>query len=64
MQEPIRRTVALTQGVEYVFRQHCKGNNPNEVNSAVENIYVVCPSAIHYGSATADTGECEYPRTD
>lgn len=40
-----------------MFRQHCKSNNPNEVNSAVENIYVVCPSAILYGPATADTGD-------
>jgi len=43
-QEPIRRVVRLAAG-DYVFRQFSKHTNPKEVNSAVENIYLVCPYA-------------------
>ena len=40
-QRPIRRVVQLVPGVSYLYRQHSAVNNPNEVNSAVENIYFV-----------------------
>jgi len=43
-QEPIRRVVRLVAG-DYVFRQYSSQTNPKEVNSAVENIYLVCPYA-------------------
>eukprot|EP01038_Epipyxis_sp_PR26KG_P014143 gene14143-18981_t len=40
-QEPIRRVVHLIPGIEYIYRQHSKLNNPNEVNSSIQNIYFV-----------------------
>ena len=48
-QAPIRRCVDLTPGLEVVFRQSSAETNPAEVNSAVENLYVVCPAAV-FGS--------------
>lgn len=40
-QEPIRRVVNLEKGVHYVFRQHGQHFNPDEPNSAIENIYLI-----------------------
>ena len=40
-QEPVRRVVDVTPGCEYVYRQHSKNNNPNEVNNSIENIYFI-----------------------
>lgn len=40
--EPIRRAVKILPGVEYVYRQHSRQFNPKEVNSAIENTYVIC----------------------
>eukprot|EP01034_Spumella_vulgaris_P021908 gene21909-27985_t len=40
-QEHLRRSVQLAPGTEYVLRGHSKDNNPNEVNSGIENIYLV-----------------------
>lgn len=40
--EPIRRTVQLDgTAKEYIYLQHAANNNPREVNSAVENVYLV-----------------------
>jgi insulysin len=40
-QVPHRRVVSLVPGTTYVYRQHAAQNNPAELNSAVENIYLV-----------------------
>ena len=39
-QEPFRRNVVLQSGVNYVYRQTCRSFNPEEVNSAIENVYI------------------------
>ena len=48
-QEPVRRTVILNNGIQYIFRQHSQFFNADEVNSAIENVYIfgeeVGPSA-------------------
>lgn len=38
---PIRRNVMLKSGCQYLYRLHSKQCNPEEVNSAVENIYII-----------------------
>ena len=38
---PHRRTVALVPGVEYVYRQFARHNNPDEPNSAIKNSYMI-----------------------
>ena len=40
-QLPVRRVVELSPGTSVTFRQHSAQNNPNELNSAVENIYLI-----------------------
>lgn len=40
-QEPIRRVVDILPGVHYIFRQSTVHFNPDEDNSAIENIYLV-----------------------
>lgn len=40
-QVPARRVVSLAPGGSYLYRQHSLQNNPNEQNSAVENVYLV-----------------------
>lgn len=40
-QVPLRRVVQLMPGSSFVYRQHSAQNNPAELNSAVENIYMV-----------------------
>jgi insulysin len=40
-QDRSKRMVTLQPGTQYVYRQHCKDHNPKEVNSAVENIYLI-----------------------
>ena len=46
-QVSIRRLVRLREGTSYLYRQRAADANPNEVNSATENIYRVGQS---YGS--------------
>lgn len=60
-QMPIRRSVQLEVGKEYIYRQHAKDNNPKEVNSAIESLYFVGPEC---GRSSADilvdtTGQTE-----
>ena len=55
----MRRVVRLEAGVEYVYRQHSRSFNPSEVNSAVENVYIVsesegCSSAGGLGTVDED----------
>ena len=38
-ESPTRRLVLLGEGTSYVYRQHALHNNPDEVNSAVQNVY-------------------------
>ena len=38
---PHRRTVTLVPGVEYVYRQFARHNNPDEANSAIKNSYMI-----------------------
>lgn len=40
-QSPNKFIVKLENQKEYIFRQHSLNNNKNEINSAVENIYIV-----------------------
>ena len=40
-QVPARRVAVLAPGSSYVYRQHALQTNPQEQNSAVENIYMV-----------------------
>ena len=40
-QEPVRRTVCLAKGTEYIYRQHSRTMNPKEANSAVEVVLFV-----------------------
>ena len=40
-QVSIRRLVRLREGTSYLYRQRAADANPNEVNSATENIYIV-----------------------
>ena len=40
---PVRRSVNLQEGKEYIYRQFARDNNPSEVNSAIENLYFVGP---------------------
>jgi secreted Zn-dependent insulinase-like peptidase len=54
-QAPVRRVVQLEESAGYVFRQHAALNNPNEVNSAVENIYMV-------GLSDGATKQCARPQ--
>lgn len=58
-QAPIRRCVDLTPGLEVVFRQSSAETNPAEVNSAVENLYVVCPAAV-FGSEQSNINLRKY----
>jgi insulysin len=44
-QEPVRRSVALEAGFNYLCRQHTLAFNPEEQNSAIENTYLVGPEA-------------------
>lgn len=39
--EPLRRSVQLQAGVEYQYRQCARQTNPNELNSAIENSYLI-----------------------
>lgn len=49
-QLPVRRVVNVSPGSSVIFRQHSVQNNPNEINSAVENIYLV---GLSDGASTA-----------
>lgn len=40
-QTPVRRVVQLPAGSHYIYRQHAVQTNPHELNSAVENVYLV-----------------------
>jgi hypothetical protein len=40
-QVSVRRVVAVPEGASYIYRQHAAQTNPNEINSAAENIYLV-----------------------
>lgn len=40
-QEPIRRVIHLDIAKEYIYRQHAKHFNINEMNSAIENLYFI-----------------------
>lgn len=55
-QEGVRRMVALPANREFVFRQHCRTFNPNEVNSAVETVYMV-GEVMGAGEATPSGGD-------
>ena len=44
-QQPSRRVVQLSADQEVILRQHACRNNPEEPNSAIENVYVVGLSA-------------------
>ena len=52
-QEPVRRTVILERGLTYVHRQHSQYFNPEEVNSAIENIYIL---GVEVGLSTDKEG--------
>lgn len=43
---PIRRQVRLLPGVEYIHRMHTSSYNKEELNSAIENLYVVDKFAL------------------
>ena len=53
-QVPIRRLVRLKEGTTYLYRQHAANANPNEVNSATENIYMVGQSHGSSSSSSSD----------
>eukprot|EP01035_Chromulina_nebulosa_P017237 gene17237-22763_t len=40
-QESIRRAVKFEPNTTYIYRQHAKHYNPDEVNSGIENVYYV-----------------------
>ncbi len=43
---PIRRQVRLLPGIEYIHRMHSSSYNKEELNSAVENLYIVDKFAL------------------
>ena len=51
---PIRRCVDLAQGIEYIYREYAKILNPEEVNSAVENIYFIGKMSVNNESTTSN----------
>eukprot|EP01041_Mallomonas_annulata_P009052 gene9052-18749_t len=47
-QEPIRRVLAIRPGYQYIYRQNARDCNPKEVNSAIENLYLVCKEDVSH----------------
>lgn len=43
---PIRRQVRLLPGIEYIHRMHTSSYNKEELNSAIENLYIVDKFAL------------------
>ena len=53
---PQRRVVQLQPGGSYLYRQHAAQNNPNEINSAIENIYMIGLSEGMRGGSGSGVG--------
>ena len=57
----MRRVAAIREGTTYVYRQSAVDCNPQEVNSAVESLYLVCTEA---GAPKKDEDEDEEEDTE